>query len=206
MSSRACERVGERVSEPQDHRGAPADLLGAAGATEVELALLDVGRRELDREVTQRQVLEEVLPLRGIEEVGHDGGVLGEGAHVEPEPVHQLLRAVRDERRAARRDELAITEQTPLHGDAGMNDAEQQGQQQVKQLGVDNDVAQQLGQAASQIGVDKDITQENIEQQVEQQEAFSSNIKQKISQTGNQIAKSSRGSRKRRFFRCSTSN
>ena len=57
--------------------------------------------------MTQRQVLEEVLPLRGIEEVGHDGGVLGEGAHVEPEPVHQLLRAVRDERRAAGRDELA---------------------------------------------------------------------------------------------------
>ena len=84
-----------------------------------------------------------------------------------------------------------IAEQIQLHGAAGMNDAEQQGQQQAKQLGVDNDVTQQLGQAASQIGVDKDITQQNIGQQTEQQEAFSSDIEQKISQTATQIAKSS---------------
>ena len=85
-----------------------------------------------------------------------------------------------------------IAEQIQLHGAAGMNDAEQQEQQQAKQLGVDNDVTQQqLGQAASQIGVDKDITQQNIGQQTEQQEAFSSDIEQKISQTATQIAKSS---------------
>jgi hypothetical protein len=84
-----------------------------------------------------------------------------------------------------------IKEQIQLHGAAGTNDAEQQGQQQAKQLGEDNDVAQQLGQAASQIGVDKDITQQNKGQQLEQQETFSSDIEQKISQTATQIAKSS---------------
>ncbi|HEX5892032.1 MAG TPA: hypothetical protein VFY41_04145 [Nitrososphaeraceae archaeon] len=84
-----------------------------------------------------------------------------------------------------------ITDQIQLHGAAGMNDAEQQGQQQAKQLGEGNDVAQQLGQAVSQIGVDKDITQQNKGQQLEQQEAFSSDIEQKISHTAAQIAKSS---------------
>ena len=84
-----------------------------------------------------------------------------------------------------------ITDQIQLHGAAGMNDAEQQGQQQAKQLGEGNDVAQQLGQAVSQIGVDKDITQQNKGQQLEQQEAFSSDIEQKISHTATQIAKSS---------------
>ncbi|HYJ01737.1 MAG TPA: hypothetical protein VEW92_05945 [Nitrososphaeraceae archaeon] len=84
-----------------------------------------------------------------------------------------------------------MTEQIQLHGAAGMNDAEQQGQQQAKQLGIGNDVAQQLGQATSQIGVDKDITQQNIGQEIEQQEAFSPSIKQKISQTATQITKSS---------------
>ena len=84
-----------------------------------------------------------------------------------------------------------MTEQIPLHGAAGMNDVEQQGQRQAKQLGIGNDVAQQLGQATSQIGVDKDITQQNIGQEIEQQEAFSPSIKQKISQTATQITKSS---------------
>jgi hypothetical protein len=101
-----------------------------------------------------------------------------------------------------------MTEQIQLDGAAGMNDGEQhrqqqaaddgveeeteqQRQQQAKQLGEVNDVTQQLGQAASQIGVDKDITQQNIGQEIEQQEAFSPSIKQKISQTATQIAKSS---------------
>ncbi|MDW3626582.1 MAG: hypothetical protein QOK72_08055, partial [Nitrososphaeraceae archaeon] len=46
-------------------------------------------------------------------------------------------------------------------------------------------------QQAKQLGVDKDITQQNIGQQIEQQEAFSSDIEQKISQTATQIDKSS---------------
>jgi hypothetical protein len=97
-----------------------------------------------------------------------------------------------------------IAEQIQLHGATGMN-AEQQGQQQAvddevdqgteqqgQQQAVDtDDIAEQLRQAASQIGLDKDITQENIKQQTEQKEAFSSDIEQKISQTATQIAKSS---------------
>jgi hypothetical protein len=83
------------------------------------------------------------------------------------------------------------TEQQGQQQAVDTDDVEQQFQQQAKQLGVGNDVAQQLGQTASQIGFDKEITQQNIGQQTEQQEAFSSDIEQKISQTATQIAKSS---------------
>ena len=83
------------------------------------------------------------------------------------------------------------TEQQGQQQAVDTDDVEQPFQQQAKQLGVGNDVAQQLGQTASQIGFDKEITQQNIGQQTEQQEAFSSDIEQKISQMATQIVKSS---------------
>ena len=72
-------------------------------------------------------------------------------------------------------------------------DVEQQIQQQAKQLGVGEDVAQQLGQTGSQIGGSQiEFDKQSIGQKAEpQQEAFSSDVEQKISQTATQIAKSS---------------
>ena len=108
MSSRASRRLGQRVGEAEDGRGAPAGVVGGGVDVEVEGAGFGVGRLDLHGEVAQRQVLEAVLPLRGVEQVRHDGRVVAQRADVGAEPVHQLLRPVDDERRtaAARRSAL----------------------------------------------------------------------------------------------------
>ena len=89
------ERLGERVGELEDGGGAPAGVVGRGVAVEVEGPGLGVGRLDLHGEVPQRQVLEAVLPLGGVEEVRHDRGVVAQRADVGAEPVHQLLGAVR---------------------------------------------------------------------------------------------------------------
>ncbi len=81
------ERFVERVGEPGQHRDPTAGLVRTALAVEVERALDLVGRRELEREVPQREIFELVLPLTGIEQVRHHRGVEIEGV--------QLLAAAR---------------------------------------------------------------------------------------------------------------
>ena len=89
-------------------------------------------------------------------------------------------------------DDEDIAEQIQLDGAAGMN-AEQQGQQQAVD---DEDIAEQIqldgaaGMNAEQQGQQQAVDDE-VDQETEQQESFSSDIEQKISQTATQIAKSS---------------
>ena len=57
------QRLGERVGEADEHRDAPTRLAAVALAVEVERALDLIGRRQLEREVAQREVFELVFPF-----------------------------------------------------------------------------------------------------------------------------------------------
>ena len=88
-----------RLDQPVHRRGAPARLLGRVGrgAVEVELARgRGVGRAHLDARVRAGQVLEQVLRLGRVDEVGGDRGVDAERREVDAEggePAHQRLGA-----------------------------------------------------------------------------------------------------------------
>ena len=107
------ERLGQHVGEPQHRDRSATRLVDTRAAVEVERPLFDVGRRDLQREVPQGQVLEPVLPFRGIEQVRHHRGVVVQRAHVGVQPVHELLGAVRDQRRPTGADEFLRARPTP---------------------------------------------------------------------------------------------
>ena len=105
MSSPGLDRRRERAREAQHDRGTPTGLLGLDVAVEVEGAGFRVDRTHLERQVAQGELVEDVLPGRGIEQVRHHRGVVLQRARVDVEAVHQLLRAMRDQRWPALRQQ-----------------------------------------------------------------------------------------------------
>jgi hypothetical protein len=93
------ERLGERVGEAeQDARAAPVS--SDRVAVEIEGALDLVGRGELERQVAQREVSSGTSPRPDRAGTPSPRCRALERAQVDGETVHQLLGAVRDERRA----------------------------------------------------------------------------------------------------------
>ena len=104
-----CRAKGRRQTG-HGHCTSPGVLSGLVlAAVEVELAGgRGVGRAQLEAEVAHGQVLEQVVGLTGVYEVGGDGRVEIERTDIDAEGVegpHQLLGAMGLERRAAVGDE-----------------------------------------------------------------------------------------------------
>ena len=96
----AChQRFLECGRELQDDNCAPTRPFGLHVTVEVEGSRLGIGRLDLQREESQCEVVEQVLPFGGIEQIGHDRGVVAQCPHVDREPVHQFLGPVSNERR-----------------------------------------------------------------------------------------------------------